>query len=88
MYCIAQGYFLLVNTLSRLMLINEPYCKVLPLKFMQACFIHKCGKCQKTKTPWHMSKKKNPKIFYGVFAKKHFFSFSLCICNNTAKCTL
>jgi len=32
------------------MLINEPYCKVLPLKFMQACFIHKCGKCQKTKT--------------------------------------
>jgi len=69
------------------MLINEPYCKVLRLKFMQACFIHKCGKCQKTKTPWHMSKKTQKKFMVSL-PKNIFFPFSLCICNNTAKCTL
>jgi len=57
------------------MLINEPYCKVLPLKFMQACFIHKCGKCQKTKTPWHMSKKKTQKFFMVSLPKNFFFPF-------------
>jgi len=42
----------------------------------------------KNKNTMAYVQKKNPKIFYGVFAKKLFFSFSLCICNNTAKCTL